>query len=57
MRNRDLFETKFERLEATIKLAGYHIHRDEKQLAYDHIDKSLEMIQDLTTLLRTETQD
>jgi len=57
MRNRDLFETKLERLESSIKLVGYHVHRDERQVAYDQIDKVLEMIQDVHTLLRTETQD
>ena len=57
MRNKDLFEQKMERIESVIKLVGYHIHRDEKDIAYDLVGKSLNILEEMTTLLRTETQD
>lgn len=57
MRNKELFEQKMERLESVVKLVGYHIHRDEKETAYELVGKSLGIMEEMTTLLRTETQD
>jgi hypothetical protein len=57
MRNKDLFEQKMERVESIIKLVGYHIHRDEKDQAYELVGKSLNVLEEMFTLLRTETQD
>jgi hypothetical protein len=57
MRNKDLFEQKMERLQSVVKLVGYHIHRDEKGQAYELVDKSLSIMEEMFTLLRTETQD
>lgn len=57
MRNKDLFEQKMERLESITKLVGYHIHRDEKETAYELVGKSLNILEEMFTLLRTETQD
>jgi hypothetical protein len=57
MRNKDLFEQKMERIESIIKLVGYHIHRDEKTEAYNLVGKSLNILEEMFTLLRTETQD
>ena len=46
-----------ERLQSVVKLVGYHIHRDEKEQAYELVDKSLSIMEEMFTLLRTETQD
>lgn len=57
MRNKELLEVKMERLTAEIKLIGYHIRRDETEVAYLKVAEVLEKIEDIQTLLRTETQD
>lgn len=57
MRNKILFESKLENLEALIKRVGYHIHRNERDIAYNLIENLLEKLGDMQTLLNTETQD
>lgn len=57
MRNKELISNKLEKLEGIIKLIGYHTFRDEREEAYQHIDKALEKIQEMQTLISTETQD
>lgn len=57
MRNKILFESKLENLEALIKRVGYHIHRNERDIAYNLIENLLEKIGDMQTLLNTESQD
>lgn len=57
MRNKLLFESKLERFEAEVKKQGYHIRRAENDVAYDKVQDLLEKIEDLRTLLNTETQD
>jgi hypothetical protein len=57
MRNKDLFEQKLERFEAEVKKMGYHIHRNELEVAFAKVGELLEKIGDLRTLLNTESQD
>lgn len=57
MRNKELISNKLEKLESIIKLVGYHTFRDERDDAYRYIDKCLEVIQDMNTLINTENQD
>lgn len=57
MRNKILFESKLENLEALIKKVGYHIHRNERDIAYNLIENLLEKLGDMQTLLNTESQD
>lgn len=57
MRNKELFENKLERMEMDTKKIGYHIRRMELEIAYDFIEVFLEKINDMKTLLNTETQD
>lgn len=57
MRNKILFESKLENLEALIKKVGYHIHRNERDIAYNLIEILLEKLGDMQTLLNTESQD
>jgi hypothetical protein len=57
MRNKELFEQKLERFEAEVKTIGYHIHRNELDVAYSQVEVLLEKIGDLRTLLNTEHQD
>ena len=57
MRNKTLFETKLERFESEVKNIGYHIHKNEPELAYTKVEELLERIGDLRTLLNTESQD
>jgi len=57
MRNKELVSNKLEKLESMIKLVGYHTFRDEREDAYKYIDKSIEVISDIQTLLNTEVQD
>lgn len=57
MRNKDLFVQKLERFEAEVKKMGYHVHRNELDVAYAKVEELLEKIGDLRTLLNTEHQD
>lgn len=57
MRNKELVVLKLERVEAQVKLIGYHIHRNELPQAYDLVAAVTEKIQDVFTLLNTEDQD
>jgi hypothetical protein len=57
MRNKELLEVKMERLTAEVKLIGYHIRRDENDTAFNKVGEVIEKIEDIQTLLRTETQD
>lgn len=57
MRNKVLFENKLENLESLIKKVGYHIHRNERDVAYELIETLLEKLADMQTLLNTESQD
>lgn len=57
MRNKELMETKLERIQSLVKIVGYHIHRDEKEIAYTQVGKVLDLMEEMFTLLRTETQD
>ena len=57
MRNKDLFEQKLERFESEVKKMGYHIHRNELDVAFNKVGELLEKIADLRTLLNTESQD
>jgi len=56
MRNKELVEKKLERVEAQVKLIGYHLHRSELTTAYDLVAVVTERIQEIYTLLNTETQ-
>jgi len=57
MRNKELLDTKLDRLAAEVKLIGYHIRRNENETAYLKVGEVLEKIEDMQTLVRTESQD
>lgn len=57
MRNKELFVVKLERFESEVKNMGYHIHKNELDIAYAKVEHLLEKIADLRTLLNTEHQD
>ena len=57
MRNKELSDTKLDRLAAEVKLIGYHIRRNETETAYLKVGEVLEKIEDMQTLVRTESQD
>ena len=57
MRNKNLFQEKLERFEAEVKKMGYHIHKNEQDIAYAKVEELLEKIGDMQTLLNTEHQD
>ena len=57
MRNKELLDTKLDRLAAEVKLIGYHIRRNETETAYLKVGEILEKIEDMQTLVRTESQD
>lgn len=57
MRNKDLFEQKLERFESEVKKMGYHIHRNELDVAFEKVGEILEKVADMRTLLNTESQD
>lgn len=57
MRNKEVIQRKLERLAADIKLVGYSFKTNDSTNGYKYIDKTLEDISDINTLLNTETQD
>ena len=57
MKTKEAIQTKLERVEAKVKKIGYHIRRNELEVAYNTIEKVLEDTRDIQTLLNRETQD
>jgi len=57
MKTKEAIQTKLERVEAKVKKIGYHIRRNELEVAYNTIEKVLEDTSDIQTLLNRETQD
>ena len=57
MRNKELFERKLDKFESEVKLVSYHVSRNEGNDAYDKIKELLDRLDDMRTLLNTETQD
>lgn len=57
MRNRTLVERKLERVERYLKNISYNINRNQRKDAQDTIKEALEKIEEMRTLLNTETQD
>lgn len=57
MRNKDVVQTRLERLESEIKNTAYLIRIDKRDEAYDKIEVLLEHISDIRTFLNGETQD
>jgi hypothetical protein len=57
MVNKEVVEIKLERLEAEIKKVGYLIHRNELKQGFDQVNKILEDLSNIRTLLNRETQD
>lgn len=57
MRNKELFERKFDRFESEIKLVDYQVNRGENSNASEKLRELLERLDDLRTLLNTESQD
>ena len=57
MRNKELFERKFDRFESEIKLVDYQVNRGENYNASEKLRELLERLDDMRTLLNTESQD
>lgn len=57
MRNKNLFERKLEKFESEVKLVTYHINRNERDVTFEILKGLLEKIDDMRTLLNTESQD
>lgn len=57
MRNKSLFERKLEKFESEVKLVNYHINRNERDVTFEILKGLLEKIDDMRTLLNTESQD
>ena len=57
MRNKELFERKFDKFESELKLVVYQVNRNERDSASDKLKELLERIDDMRTLLNTESQD
>ena len=57
MRNKQVIETRLERLESEIKNTAYLIRTNSGEEAYAKIEVLLEHISDIRTFLNGETQD
>jgi len=57
MRNKELFERKLDKFESEVKLVFYHVNRNELNDAYDKLKELLDRLDDMRTLLNTESQD
>jgi len=57
MRNKELFERKLDKFESEVKLLSYYMSRNEGNAAYDKLKELLERLDDMRTLLNTESQD
>ena len=57
MRNKDLINSKIERIESKIKVLNFHLRDSNRDEAYSSINFITELISEIKTLLNTETQD
>jgi len=57
MRNKDLVLAKLEKIDSIIRGLNFHIGRNEREQAYNELDKIKEVNSQIITLLNTETQD
>ncbi len=57
MRNKDLITSKIERIESKIKVLNFHLRDNNRGEAYSSINFITELINEIKTLLNTETQD
>lgn len=57
MRNKELIEVKLDRLITMIKNIGYLVGRNEKDLAYEEVGKTIDFVETIQSLVSLETQD
>jgi len=57
MRNKDLISNKVSRIERYLKNIQFNINRNERNEATKTITEAIEKLDDIQTLLNTETQD
>ena len=57
MRNKDLISNKLERIESKLKVLNFHIGTNNRDEAYTSLDTITSSINEIKTLLNTETQD
>jgi hypothetical protein len=57
MRNKILVEKKLERVERYLKNISFNVNRNQRRDAQDTVKEALEKIEEIQTLLNTETQD
>lgn len=57
MRNKLLVERKLGRIERYLKNISFNINRNNRKEAQETIKEALEKLEDIQTLLNTETQD
>ena len=57
MRNKDLVSNKLERIESKLKVLNFHIGTNNRDEAYTSLDTITSTINEIKTLLNTETQD
>ena len=57
MRNKNLFESKVERLESILKNIEYSFNRNQRNEGLEEVSKAKDILSQLTTYLRTENQD
>jgi len=55
MKNKELFQQKVSRLESMLNNIGRAVSTNERQQAYDNIEKAKTMLGDLQTMLNRET--
>jgi len=55
MKNKELFQQKVSRLESMLNNIGRAVSTNERQQAYDSIEKAKTMLGDLQTMLNRET--
>jgi len=57
MRNKQSVERNLEKLELDLKKMGYYIHSRELDEAYSMVEKLLDTVSNIQTLLNRETND
>ena len=57
MRNKDLISNKLERIESKLKILNFHLGTNNRDEAYTSLDTITSTINEIKTLLNTETQD
>ena len=56
MRNKNIFQEKITRLESTLNIIGRSVSLNDREQAYQHIEKAKELLSDMQSMINREEE-